>query len=228
MPFFVALSELNNTNATSITVTTGHTQPFFLTHPNITLSLVGTIPPISPEAYPAISNFASAYLNGEDAPIVIGSPILPSLEIPAVFPGPDPKPQILRDVHIKDMRISLKGENVLASGIVYAHIVLPAGIEVGLDARDIWPDVLIYDGEVPDDDDDIGFPPDTTTSPSTLDKDKDHASIPKEPLPSPLPSRAFARIRPDDWLPAQSARIPPKKKKDGDNDREDNDKGAEY
>ena len=38
-------------------------------------------------------------------------------------------------------------------------------------------------------------------------KDKDNASIPKEPLPSPLPARAFARIRPDDWLPSSSTKV---------------------
>lgn len=125
------------------------------------------------------------------------------------------------------MRISLRGESVLASGIVYAHIVLPAGIEVGLDARDIWPDVLVFDGEVPDDDDDdIGFISNKPTR--TSFEEKDSAKVPKEPLPSPLPPRAFARIRPDDWLPAQSARLPPKRKGgSGDPDHPDDEEGEE-
>jgi hypothetical protein len=37
----------------------------------------------------------------------------------------------------------------LASGIVEGRIVLPKGMEIGLDVSRILPDVLIFDGEVP-------------------------------------------------------------------------------
>lgn len=100
------------------------------------------------------------------------------------------------------MRIILKGEQVLASGTVYARVVLPAGIRLKLDADSIWPDVLVFDGEVPDDD----AGEESTKKPK---EDNGRSRIPKEPLPSPLPERAFARIRPEDWLPANSFPLDP-------------------
>ncbi|KAH8112826.1 hypothetical protein DFH11DRAFT_1841923 [Phellopilus nigrolimitatus] len=226
LPFSVSLSDVNATNTSSVTVAIGHTHPFSLTHPNITISLNGTVPPIPRSASPLLSSFLSSYLSGVDAPITIGSPLLHTLQIPAVFPAPYPKPQILRNVQIKNMRISLSGESVLASGTVYARVVLPKGIAVAIDAQKIWPDVLVFDGEVPDDGEDgedllgsgnISFygltrgKQDGHIKPSLTSSakgNKERASIPKEPLPSPLPPRAFARIRPDDWLPSLSAPIP--------------------
>ncbi|THH09014.1 hypothetical protein EW145_g2327 [Phellinidium pouzarii] len=225
IPFYVSLSDMNSSNTTAVTVTTGHTKPFSFTHPNITLSLVGAVPPIPRSASPLISTFLSAYLSGVDAPITVGSPLFPALRIPALFPAPHPKPKLLQDVHIKDMRITLHGESILASGTIYAHVVLPMGINVGLDARKIWPDVLVFDGDVPDENDTSDYSysdvlglftlpakptfnwPSRTSKGSKDKKKKERATIPKEPLPSPLPERAFARIRPDDWLPAHSEPI---------------------
>lgn len=222
LPFVVSLSDTNSSNAT-VTVATGSTEPFSLTHPNITLHLSGTVPPLPRSSSPLLSAFLSAYLAGVDAPIVVGSPLLPALKLPAVFPAPHPKPQILRDVHIRDMRITLRGESVLASGTIFAHVVLPSGIFVEVDAQKIWPDVLVFDGEVPSDDEDedeggdglrslyhgsghyeSGHFPISFLSHKHKKEDKGRATIPKEPLPTPLPPRAFARIRPEDWLPAHS------------------------
>lgn len=78
------------------------------------------------------------------------------------------------------------GTTFLASGTVFARIVLPKGVEVGLDVHRVLPDVLIFDGEVPDS---VKLPHGPPSSPS---------------LPDPLPERAFARIRPDDWLTSLS------------------------
>ena len=51
-----------------------------------------------------------------------------------------------------------------ASGIVWARLVMPRGINVPINATDIWPDVLVFDGEVPKEDDPYPDPyPDQTT-----------------------------------------------------------------
>lgn len=206
LPAFPFVVSLNNSGISEIppllSVSTGYCLPFSLTHPNVSLSLVGTISPLPRAAAPLLSSFVSSYLSGRDAPIIVGSPLLPSITLPTVFPAPHPKPQILHDVQIKDMRIILKGEQVLASGTVYARVVLPAGIRLKLDADSIWPDVLVFDGEVPDDD----AGEESTKKPK---EDNGRSRIPKEPLPSPLPERAFARIRPEDWLPANSFPLDP-------------------
>ena len=213
LPFTVSLPDINSSR-TSVLVTTGHVAPFLTTHPNISLTILGTVPSLPRSSTPLLSAFLSDYLAGIDAPIRIGSPILPALELPAVFPAPHPKPKILRHVRIQDMRISIHGETFLASGTVYAQVVLPTGIHVGVDAQKIWPDVLVFDGEVPDGDEEehetLSNPPKptSTSNEKIIHSNDGEATIPKEPLPSPLPPRAFARIRPDDWLLAHSEPIP--------------------
>ena len=55
---------------------------------------------------------------------------------------------------------------------------------MGLDVYRVLPDVLIFDGEVPEGA--LAVPP------------------PAMPLPDPLPERAFGHLRPEDWLPSIS------------------------
>ena len=69
-------------------------------------------------------------------------------------------------------------------------------MNVVLDVNRVLPDVLIFDGEVPD--------------PSFGEEES-------PPLPDPLPERAFAHIRPPDWLDSQS-----------EPDDEDEDEGSAY
>jgi len=112
--------------------------------------------------------------------------------------------------------------------MVYAKAVLPTGIRLKLDVPRIWPDVLVFDGEVPDDDPHVYAALDANNEGQREARDRqlrieqdgvggvdafknkkggksgEGVDIPKQPLPSPLPARAFARIRPDDWLPSQS------------------------
>ena len=125
------------------------------------------------------------------------------------LPAPNPKPQVLRDVTIRDMKINPFGSNFLASGVVEGKIVLPKGINIDLEVSNIFPDVLIFDGELPGN---VRFlePGPTTQRHHRNDSDIHLPPPPPEPpLPSPLPSHAFARVRPDDWLPSLSARIEP-------------------
>ncbi|THG99694.1 hypothetical protein EW026_g2695 [Hermanssonia centrifuga] len=81
---------------------------------------------------------------------------------------------------------------MLASGTIFARVVLPEGIQVGLNVTRVLPDVLVFDGEVPDHDD------------PGVSRYGEPGAPPAPPLPDPLPERAFAHIRPDDWLPSTS------------------------
>jgi hypothetical protein len=252
-----------------VTVAIGKSDPFVLrpsessTPKNITLTASAHIPSLLHSSTPVLSHALSLYLSARPIPILITSPLLPSYRIPFLFPPPPERPQLLRDVVIKDVRVGFKGEVVVASGEVVARVVLPGEgrIRVGVDARGVWPDVLIFDGEVPEDgeeselgskDIDVILPtlpvpvptlpvptpklplpvpqplprpqlPDLPEFPLPLPKFPSHhkganssdpppsssrSKIPKPPLPTPLPPRAFARIRPEDWLDASSVPLP--------------------
>jgi len=135
-----------------------------------------------------LSAFIANYLRGESSPIVIFNPYFPSYLIKTGFPGPNPKPKILRNVTIHNMKLQAKGTSFFASGAIYARVVLPRGLNIHLDVNRVLPDVLVFDGEVPS---------------LSLDS-RDEKDDPASPLPDPLPERAFARIRPDEWLDSLS------------------------
>lgn len=198
LPFTILLPA---NESTPIPIANVSTFPFALTHPNITLSITGHVLPIDKASSPYLSSFLSSYLSAEDAPIIISSPLVQGLHVPALFPAPRPPPQVLRNVTIQDMKIKpTNGGNMAASGTVFARVVLPRGINVGLDVSKVLPDVLIFDGPVSGEDDD--------TEDAALRRIVNMFSSPRErPLPDPLPERAFAHIRPDDWLPSISTPV---------------------
>jgi hypothetical protein len=78
------------------------------------------------------------------------------------------------------------GTKFLTSGTVFARVVFPKGVNVRVDVHRVLPDVLIFDGEVPESNEPSHGPP---SSPH---------------LPDPLRERAFAHIRPDDWVDSLS------------------------
>jgi hypothetical protein len=126
-----------------------------LTPSNITLPIEGTILRIpststSPHATILLSHFLTLFLSGISPPIRISTPQLPHLHLNALFPAPNPPPKVLRDVTIKRMMLTFGKEGeIFTNGIVWARLVMPRGINVPVNATDVWPDVLVFDGEVP-------------------------------------------------------------------------------
>ncbi|WWC66974.1 uncharacterized protein I206_100881 [Kwoniella pini CBS 10737] len=146
-----------------------------------------------------LSFFLQNYLHGKDNPILVNGlstlppfvpsstphppswllRTLPTLSLPLTFPGPKPKPKIIESVTIDHMRISESNGKMKASGIVIAQIELPKDMQsVKIDVVEVLPDVLVFDGPSPEDDD----------QPSSV-KDGDD-----------FPLKAFGHIRPEDYL----------------------------
>lgn len=174
---------------------------------NITIAADGHLIPLRPSfnAMEAISPFLSAYLAGKpyDVLVTVDLPIVSSpgtgierlidprktLSFGAVFPGVKPRPRILQELTIREMRIHYgrsspiaeaslaepegpppldgpilehAGEYVVrASGTVWARVVLPKQFDVETNVTRVWPDIILYDGAVPDDDEESE--PDVTT-----------------------------------------------------------------
>ncbi|TFK31100.1 hypothetical protein BDQ12DRAFT_694555 [Crucibulum laeve] len=187
LPYIISLPSDASHLSPPLHVASVITAPFTLTHPNITLHISGHVLPLPSTSFPILSNFLTRYLSGTPNPIIITSPFIPNITVTTDFPAPNPRPHLLRNVTIRDMKIRPVGTTFVASGIVYARVVLPKGVNVGVDVYRVLPDVLIFDGEVPD-----------NTEPWIGD------APPSPPLPNPLPERAFGHIRPDDWLPSIS------------------------
>jgi hypothetical protein len=170
--------------------------------------------------WPLLRSLISDYLSGIDHPISITSPFGLFSEYTAhtKFPAPHPRPEVLRNVTIEDMKIRASGATVVASGIVHGRIALPEGMDVTLIINRILPDALIFDGLVPTASP-LAHPPSlirTTRVTKRMTKksrggNDDDDVPPAPPLPSPLPPRAFARVRPSTWLPTVSARTSPRR-----------------
>lgn len=220
-----------------------------LTPAHINLPINGSIVAVTlcPSNSQILSDFLSSFLSGIAPSILISSPLMPSLTLQTTFPPPNPPPKVLRDVEIKNMvmHIAPDGKTMLASGQVWARLVLPRGVNVPVNATHVWPDLLVYDGEVeppvPDPTPTAGvseleLPPWIPHPDPGLPKLPHPTKLPgihlphilpipsfpfpwhgggggqgrgrdpddPAPLPDPLPDRAFARIRPDEWLIAKT------------------------
>ena len=207
---------------------------FNATHLNIPIS--GFVLPLSNSSShlpDSISALVSSYLSYKPSPIAISSPLYPSLVIPALFPPPTEKIELLRDIAIDHMRIypgmgslylpkfdgetgspsvdaAFQGLEILVSATVHARVVLPRGMNVDIRVFRIWIDCLVYDGMAPSNMTVNNGPsygtPDAQTS--TSGENAGEPSVPEPlPLPTPLPDRAFARITPKTWLNASSTSV---------------------
>ncbi|WVO17878.1 hypothetical protein L204_105576 [Cryptococcus depauperatus] len=141
-----------------------------------------------------LSLFLQNYLHGLPSPIHVHGlssyPYLPPLPAPMwllstfsslllklSFPGPSPPPKVIRSVTIEKMSISEQSGNMKASGIVVAELELPEDMwGVDLSVRAVKPNVLVYDGSVPED----------------------------EENKEAYPPKAFGRIQPRDFLDAST------------------------
>lgn len=196
LPFTISIP-ITNDPLSLTPVASVKTDPFELTHPNISLTIGGRVLPLPGNVSSTLSTFIANYISLRDSEVVISTPLFPNVTVDAIFPAMRPKPQILRNVTIRDMKIMMSpaGSQMLASGMVFARVVLPKGIHVGLNVTQVLPDVLVFDGPVPDAEFDLAIPEDAREPP------------PVPPLPDPLPERAFAHIRPEDWLNATSRQV---------------------
>jgi hypothetical protein len=140
----------------------------------------------------ALSVFLRRYIRGLDNPVIVkGLPYLPRSSPVAsgrqppprwITDGPSPVPKLIRSVTIQDMRISESRGHMTASGIVLAEIELPDQMKhIDVDVEGVLPDVLVFDG-YPEDQEDI------------------------DPDDLPYPARAFGRIRPEQYLPSETAK----------------------
>lgn len=129
---------------------------------------------------------------------------------------------MLRNVTIEGMKIHASGTTILANGGVHARVAFPEGMDVTLVINRILPDVLIFDGPLPvASPSPVSLPLTRTTSTGSTkefhpdaaaDEDDDDDDVPPAPpLPTPLPPRAFARVRPGTWLPTMSSPTPPRR-----------------
>jgi len=162
-------------------------------------------------------------------------------ELHVRVPGTNETPELFRDLRMEDMRIKLGGgdtdADLLASGKVVGEVVMPdiaAKLAAGLDAQWIWPDVLVYDGDLPrraqqDAVDDelssslfkraqLAFVDSSASSYSSFgasfgDDDDDEllalgGSDSTDYPPSPVPPNAFARMRPSSAMDAETIHTP--------------------
>ena len=197
LPFLISVPPRQNDTSANLTapVVRVETDPLTLTHPNTTIHVHGHVVALTSESFPPLSSFVTSYLNGESPRVSLSTPLLPGVTVDTVFPAPVPRPQVLRNVTIKEMKIRpLASGTMLASGTVFANIVLPKGMDVVLQVGAVYPQLLVYDGLVPDDE------PLGTKDLVDNDDDDDDNLPDRMPLPDPLPANAFAHIRPGQWL----------------------------
>lgn len=186
LPFIISVPGVGDT---FVPIASVHNEPFALAHPTVSILISGHVLPLSPEAADPLSNFVSRYLSLQYNPISIASPLFPSLSVDAEFPSLETRPQILRNVTIRNMKVKpdSTGNELLASGQVFARLVLPKGMNLTLDVKRVFPNILVFDGDIPES---VNA---TTSSNSSC-----------AALPNPLPPRAFGHICPEEWLKATS------------------------
>lgn len=144
-----------------------------------------------------------------------------------IIPGSNSTPDFFQNLRMEDMRVKLgSGEagsgDLLASGKVVGEVVLPEevqGLGKEINAKWIWPDVLVYDGDLPAQHFSSSLAEDESTdnllaagidqlsfraSSSSLSLDDQPAAYP----PTPVPANAFARMSPSSSMVATTLHVP--------------------
>lgn len=199
LPFVISVPRHQHSVSAEVLFPVMHvrTDPLVLTYPNTTIRVHGHAAPFARNSFPSLSSFLTLYLNGESPVISLSTPLLPGATLDTVFPGPSPRPQVLRNVTIKDMKIRpLTSGTMLASGTVFANVVLPKGMDVSLQVNAVYPQLLVYDGPVPDEE--------SIQEEGSLPEHEGDSLPDPMPLPNPLPANAFAHIRPEEWVESVS------------------------
>ncbi|KAG8686287.1 hypothetical protein FRC09_014233 [Ceratobasidium sp. 395] len=209
LPFIVSLPPAGS-DTFRLPLARVETAPLVLTTPNISLAISGHVLPLpsSSNSIAPLSKFASDFLAARSSPVLVTTDFLHNLgmqeelTLEAEFPAGAERPELLRDVQISNMRVSLRGEQILASAFVRARIVPPDTLaSLRINATRVWPDLLVYDGPVP------GLWPfndPNAGSSNGVQYDERWTEPEPMPLPNPLPPTAFARIRPDSWILAHT------------------------
>jgi hypothetical protein len=222
LPFTVSLPSANK-SLPPVPLAAVRSAPFPLQQrPNITILLSGHMLalPAGAESGATLSAFLARYMSGHASNISVSTPLYPNITFETVFPAPVPPPKVLRDLQLRDMRVKPQGSGFVASGTVSARVVLPRGMRFDLSVRRMLPDVLVFDGPVPEllpstsslfSSSFPGRKPKPGKKPTNggSDDDDEDETPPAPPLPDPLPAGAFAHIRPEHWLPALSVPLPP-------------------
>ncbi|GAA5878907.1 hypothetical protein JCM3774_004366 [Rhodotorula dairenensis] len=153
-------------------------------------------------------------------------------------PGTNETPELFKDLRMEDMKVKLGGRgegddaDLLASGRVVGEVVLPEmaqGLADGIDAKWIWPDVLVYEGDLPRSSSSSSSSPEIreVTAAEDLDASSDQVVFGAASLrsastdrtrddlewttqypPSPIPATAFARMRPSSSMQAETIHVP--------------------
>ncbi|KAG6329352.1 hypothetical protein ID866_9738, partial [Astraeus odoratus] len=82
LPFTISIP---SDEGTPIPIASVHTEPFSLTHPNISITISGRVLPLAPNATEPLSGFVTRYLSLQPNPVYIASPLFPALRVDAEF-----------------------------------------------------------------------------------------------------------------------------------------------
>lgn len=133
------------------------------------------------------------------------------------LPGTNEVPDVFHNLRMEDMKIKLGGGggdgpegDLLASGRVVGEVVLPEaakGLEEAINAKRILPDVLVYDGELPRSNFD-GNLFHSEHDQFALGHHGGRVDAQADYPPNPLPATAFARMKPVEFMPAETIHIP--------------------
>lgn len=168
--------------------------------------------------------------DGSDLPEWVDS-ALRLIDLPISFPG-SKVTELIKNVTINDLKITphpFEHDKLLCSGTVMGEMNMPGQLaSIDVKITHMWPDILVYDGLPPsmrkghseaemtrnrftmlsgalDSLKRLAFLEDSDSEVSVLKSDDPKKPEPEPaPLPDPLPEKAFGRVRPYEFAPAET------------------------